>query len=241
MSYRHAILILVALMLATTTVASASGNGSVQVKTLADGTTFFYNESKVQRTRRTSSQLVNIPSRDLERLIDRWSRQRGLDPRLVQAVMQAESGYNIRAKSSKGAMGLMQLMPATARELGVKNPWDAEDNVKGGTLYLRWMLDQFDGNTTLALAAYNAGPTAVSRFGGVPPYKETQHYVAKVLGLWHGAPPPQYLQELARDDAKRRARLAEKKERDEPTLAGAKVYVTRDANGAVVFTTERPD
>ncbi len=104
-----------------------------------------------------------------------------LDPGLVEAVIKVESAYKANAVSSKGAVGLMQLMPQTAKELGVKNRFDPRQNVFGGAKYLRMMLDRFGGKLVLALSAYNAGPAAVDRFMGIPPYKETQRYVQKVL------------------------------------------------------------
>ncbi len=108
----------------------------------------------------------------------------GLDPALVRAIIQAESGGNPHAVSSKGALGLMQLMPNTARELDVKNPLDPASNIRGGVKYLRSMIDRFGGDLLLALAAYNAGPGTIERYNGLPPYPETVQYVKKVLIYW---------------------------------------------------------
>lgn len=104
-----------------------------------------------------------------------------VDPALIEAVIKQESSYNATARSHCGAEGLMQLMPDTARGLGVSNSLDPRENVMGGTKYLRQLMDQFDGNLTKVLAGYNAGPGAVAQYGGVPPYPETQDYVDKVL------------------------------------------------------------
>jgi soluble lytic murein transglycosylase len=113
-------------------------------------------------------------------IISRQAATFRLDEALVRAVIKAESGYNPRAVSKKGALGLMQLMPDTARLLKVRDPLDAEENIRGGSRYLRLMLDEFNGNLDLALAAYNAGPNAVRRHGGIPPYEETRIYVDRV-------------------------------------------------------------
>jgi soluble lytic murein transglycosylase-like protein len=113
--------------------------------------------------------------------IDDAARRHGIAPALIRSVMRQESSFDPRATSHAGAQGLMQLMPATARSLGVTDPYDPVQSIEGGTRYLADMLERFEGNVPLALAAYNAGPSAVDRFGGIPPYRETQDYVEKVL------------------------------------------------------------
>lgn len=118
----------------------------------------------------------------IEKNIHTAARKYELPPELLRGVIRAESNYQVRAVSHAGAQGLMQLMPGTAKELGVDNPFDIEQNINGGARYLRKMLDKFDGDIKLALAAYNAGPGAVEKYGGeVPPYQETERYVDKVL------------------------------------------------------------
>ena len=121
---------------------------------------------------------------EINELIDKYSEQAGLDVDFVKAVINQESGFNPNATSKCGAMGLMQLMPGTAQGLGVTNAYDPEQNIQGGTKYLKGLMDRFDNNKSLALAAYNAGPNAVKKYGGIPPYQETQNYVKNVLGKY---------------------------------------------------------
>lgn len=123
---------------------------------------------------------------EIEGLIEKYSERNGLDKDFVKALVKQESGFNPKATSKCGAMGLMQLMPGTAQGLGVTNPYDAEQNIAGGTKYLRSMIDRFQGNEKLALAAYNAGPNAVKKYGGIPPYQETQNYVKNIMSMYQG-------------------------------------------------------
>lgn len=114
-------------------------------------------------------------------MISKISEKHGVDEKLVKAVIKQESGFNPSATSKAGAMGLMQLMPATAKHLGVKDAYNPVQNVEGGVKYLKSMLNKYNGNIILALAAYNAGPGAVDKYSGVPPYQETQNYVKNIL------------------------------------------------------------
>lgn len=121
------------------------------------------------------------PKADITAVVKDASGRYQLDPDLVNSVIKAESGFNVRAVSPKGARGLMQLMPGTASQLGVPNAFDAQANVDGGTKYLRELLERYNFDLVKALAAYNAGPQRVERFGGVPPYYETRAYVARIV------------------------------------------------------------
>ncbi len=184
------------------------GTTSIQVR--ADGMKVIVNEPSEARSRRLSDRLLAVPDPELAEAIDRHAIARDLEPRLVQALVQVESGYNRKARSNKGAIGLMQLMPGTAADLAVADPWDADQNLQGGTSYLRQMIDRF-GGLDLALAAYNAGPEAVMKYGGIPPYAETRDYVRRVLGLFDGS--------------------------GDSVLDGSRVFIVRDANNQVRLTT----
>lgn len=136
-----------------------------------------------------SSSYNNTPktsqNEEIDSLIDTYAAKNNMDSAFIKAVIKQESGFQPEATSHCGAMGLMQLMPATASSMGVRDAFDPEQNIMGGTKYLKGLLDRFDGNKELALAAYNAGPGAVQRYGGIPPYNETQNYVRSVLAHYN--------------------------------------------------------
>lgn len=127
----------------------------------------------------------NITSKtQINELIEEYSQKYGLDSDFVKAVIKQESGFNEKATSKCGAMGLMQLMPGTAKALNVNDPYNARDNIEGGVKYLKGLMDRFDGDMKLALAAYNAGPNAVKKYNGIPPYNETQNYVKNIMSMY---------------------------------------------------------
>lgn len=123
---------------------------------------------------------IRLHTTEFTYLITQAAKKHGVDPSLVRAVIHAESNFNPLARSRKGAMGLMQLMPGTAKDMGVSDSADAAQNIEGGVKYLAYLLKRFDGSITMATAAYNAGPGAVEKFRGIPPYEETKTYVFRV-------------------------------------------------------------
>jgi soluble lytic murein transglycosylase-like protein len=153
----------------------------------------------------------------IKQMIREVSARYSVDPALVRAVIQTESNWNSRAVSSKGALGLMQLVPGTAQQLGVNNAFDPKQNIDGGVRYLHSLLERYNGDLDLALAAYNAGPGAVDRAGGVPRYRETREYVQKVTDTYY------------RPDSDRLPRAYD---------APHAIYRTVDSDGRVVFTNE---
>ncbi len=204
--------------LALALAASAAAASTVRIDIRPDGHKVIVNESAAQRAVRYAARLMSVPEDRLYGLILRHASRAGLDPRLVQAVVQVESGYNPRALSDKGAMGLMQLMPDTAQDLAVSDPYDVDQNLSGGTRYLRQLLDLFGGKLELALAGYDAGPGAVQHYGGIPPYDETVDYVRSVLGLYRGVDVSAEVRGLAH---------------------GAPVILTRDAKNRILITNPR--
>jgi hypothetical protein len=174
--------------------AAASASGVVRV-TVKDGRKVVYNDGIGEASHEALrwkdawlAERVAIPSL-FDGLIEETARQHAVDPRLVKSVMLVESGFNPAAVSPKGARGLMQLMPATAEAYGVRDIHDPAENITGGTRYLSYLLGLFGGNLEKSLAAYNAGETAVGRYGGIPPYRETRLYVHKALTAYYGKAP----------------------------------------------------
>ncbi|HUI45055.1 MAG TPA: lytic transglycosylase domain-containing protein [Nitrospirota bacterium] len=146
-------------------------------------------DSRPTESARSSSK-ENTPDSSYTEIINSACYRHGVDPALVHAMVKVESDFNPYALSSRGAMGLMQLMPQTAVDLKVRNIFSPDENIDGGVKYLRYLLDRYEGNLSLALAAYNSGETAVQKWGTVPPFRETQDYVQRVLKIYDGTGRP---------------------------------------------------
>lgn len=153
------------------------------------GTMSTYAVSGAATIRATKPLVPSLKSALYDASINEHSQRLGVSADLVRAVIQVESAFNPSAVSTKGAMGLMQLMPATALELGVSNPFEPDQNIRGGVTYLKRLLDRYDHKVELALAAYNAGMGNVEKYGDVPPFKETRAYVKKITSAAPAAPP----------------------------------------------------
>lgn len=183
--------VLAAALVAGTASAAAQQSAGVVVFTAPDGTKRILNIPKAQ-----SSAEARVPQAPETRRANLWnmvqetSNRHGLDPKLVDLVIRMESGYHPYVVSPAGAQGVMQLMPYTASLYGVKNAFDPLQNISGGVRYLKDLLSRYNSDLKLALAAYNAGPGAVDRHGGVPPYQETRKYVSAILNAYQGVHPP---------------------------------------------------
>ncbi|MGI8409276.1 MAG: lytic transglycosylase domain-containing protein [Pyrinomonadaceae bacterium] len=163
------------------------------------------------------------------------SRRYGIDPLLIYAQMHQESSFKLRATSHKGASGLMQLMPATARRFGVTKIYDPKQNIDAGVRYMRWLLDTFHGDVVLALAGYNAGEGAVMKYGGnVPPYRETKEYVRRITSRYYSISNPSYIQSARRTSSTLAANLEQKDSRPLTTYEPSPLAV-RTADGKMML------
>ncbi len=172
---------------------SAAAAADIYMRVGKNGTVYFSNVpvssgyNLYMRTQRKSGIDINGYGRVLyKNIILKASKKYNVSPKLIEAVIKAESGFNIKAVSDKGAEGLMQLMPQTQKMLNVSDPFNPSQNIYGGTEYLKSLIIKYNGNLQLALAAYNAGSRAVNKYGGIPPYGETQNYVKEVLNYYDG-------------------------------------------------------
>lgn len=222
------------LVLASALLASRAFAG-VHLTTRADGTKVIYNDDvDTRRYRPVQMSDVWLASRlqrpcPYDELIRSAASDQAMDPMLLKSVMLVESGFNPRAVSRKGALGLMQLMPATAHSYGVRNVMDARDNIAGGARYLNYLLNLYNGDLENTLAAYNAGEAAVGKYGGIPPYDETVLYVHKTLTAYYGR---SYLGGgFGRATTQRFRALAD-------LVPGRPVRIGRDAEDRIVLTTD---
>ena len=192
-------------------------SAEVLVRVDENGKKVFYNLTpKPQPVRPAVVSPFSTRVQNYAPMIEQACNKYKVDPDLVKAVIQAESAYNSKARSKAGAIGLMQLMPATASRFGVKRIYDPQENIHGGVQYLKFLLDLFNDDLTLTVAAYNAGEGAVQRFHGVPRYTETQNYVKRVLTLY-----------------------GKKDLRTSFAVTAKTIYGYADSNGKIYFTTER--
>jgi soluble lytic murein transglycosylase-like protein len=186
----HKFTVAVVALLAATSVTAVTARADVHMTVRPDGKKVIYNVWSPSVRTSNYSWLAKQRNRrtPYDKLIDRYADTYNVDPVLVHAVIQIESDFNPRCVSKKGARGLMQLIPGTAQRYGVKDVFDPEDNIRGGVHYLADLLDMFGHDMQRALAAYNAGEGAVTRYGGIPPYGETTTYVQRALTVYYGRP-----------------------------------------------------
>ena len=150
-------------------------------------------ESKIELLEKLKTEAINLKSKmdlkaqsaNIDEIIETFSNKYNIDGDFIKAIINQESGFNPKATSKKGAMGLMQLMPKTAESLGIKDAYNPYQNIEGGVKYLKGLMDKYNNNPELALAAYNAGSGAVQKYGGIPPYKETQNYVKSIMSAYN--------------------------------------------------------
>jgi soluble lytic murein transglycosylase-like protein len=193
-------------------------SAEIMIRVDANGKKVFYNlPEKNQPTIVKAGKPLQVRVQQFDPMIEAACNKYQVDPDLVKAVIQVESAYNSKALSHAGAIGLMQLMPATAMRFGVKQIYDPEENIHGGVQYLKFLMDRFDNDLSLTVAAYNAGEGAVQKYGAVPKYTETQNYVKRVLQLYGRGDVPETF-----------------------VVAPKTVYRYADASGVIHFTTERP-
>jgi soluble lytic murein transglycosylase-like protein len=223
---------------------STAASGQVHLVRKADGGAMIFNE--IGSGWRVKGKAPNdeylISKRDapspFDDLIRQHAKNEGVDERIIKCVMLIESNFNPMAVSRKGARGLMQLMPGTAARYGVRNVHDPHDNVKGGVKYLAYLLDMFGGNSALALAAYNAGENAVIRYGGVPPYAETQEYVRRAMVILNGKSSSAVLGGGFKGMTPGVLSTARPTRQVKP---GAPVKLKRSPGGSVLIANENPD
>ena len=188
-----------------------------------------------------------LRSPELIALVDEIALFEGVDTHLARAIIQAESAFNYKARSKAGALGLMQLMPSTAERFGVLDPFDPRQNISGGVKYLKWLHDYYSGDLIRVVAAYNAGEGAVNKHKGIPPFRETQAYVPKVLDLFHRKavqPDPKFAGSMALLQKGRGGfKVEEQKTVPEPTIqqrASTRIYQWTDASGRLQISDQPP-
>lgn len=177
-----------------------NSNTDAAFDTIFDAEKVIYATPENGTTANSSGAAGTSSPTEMEGFFQKAANTYGLDINLLKSVAKAESNFNASVVSNAGAIGIMQLMPQTASSLGVTNPYNAEENIMGGAKFLSQLLNKYDGNISLALAAYNAGPGNVDKYNGIPPFKETQHYVNKVLNYYKNTSETDYAKTYSTDN-----------------------------------------